>query len=143
MKTICLSVFLFFYATLVHAQKVTPIDTIKPGKGPREKQLEQIKNVKVKLLSDSTGNQPKKNALIDTTIHNKYGDLLDDDINYNKRYSVGITAAEVVGINVVDWSVDKFLLHKDYANISTASWRYNIKNGWEWDRDKFGINFIG
>jgi hypothetical protein len=124
-------------------RKVAPNDTIVPGKGGREKQIEKIKEVKVKELSDSAGNEPAKSALVDTTMQNKYGDLLDDDLEYNKRYPFWIPAAEVFGALTLTWSIDRYLLNADYARIGFHSWKNNLTNGWEWDTDRFGINFIG
>jgi hypothetical protein len=124
-------------------KKVAPNDTIVPGKGTREKQLEKIEQVKVKLLSDSSGNEPRKSALIDTTMQNKYGDLLDDDTAYNKRSHLWIPAAEVLGAVTFTWALDRYVLNADYARIGFQSWKINITKGWEWDNDRFGVNFIG
>ena len=41
-------------------------------------QLDKIKEKKVNLHSDTAGNEPKKSASIDSTLQNKYGDLLKD-----------------------------------------------------------------
>ncbi|MES2376175.1 MAG: hypothetical protein V4553_06345 [Bacteroidota bacterium] len=78
------------------AQTVTPVDTIKPGNGPRKEQLKQIKDIKAKTLVDSTNNEPTKHPLIDTTIQNKYGDLLNDDITLNKKYPIWKPVLQVV-----------------------------------------------
>ena len=124
-------------------QKVAPSDSIVPGKGAPEKQLKNIKDEKVEHLSDSAGNEPKKSALVDTTLQNKYGDLLNDDTTYNKRYPIWIPALEFLGSDAITWAGDRYLLKAEYARISFSTWKYNIKNGWEWDVDRFGINFIG
>ncbi|MCK9423679.1 MAG: DUF3943 domain-containing protein [Bacteroidales bacterium] len=124
-------------------KKVAPTDTIVPGKETREKQIEKIDSVKVKKLSDSTGNEPAKSALVDTTKQNKYGDLLEDDTTYNKRYPIWIPITEVVGTNAFIWALDRYILNADYARIGIQSWKNNIVYGWEWDNDRFGVNFIG
>jgi len=124
-------------------KKVAPNDTIVPGKGTPEKQLEKIKEVKVEKLSDSAGNEPKKSALVDTTVQNKYGDLLEDDTAYNKRYHFWIPVSEVLGTLSLTVAVDRYLLNADYARIGPATWKYNIEKEWEWDTDRFGVNFIG
>jgi len=129
-------------STSLFAQTVTPVDTIKPGNGPVKQQLKEIKAAK-KTITDSTGNQPKKSPLIDTTIQNKYGDLLNDDITLNKKYPIWKPALEVLGINVFTWSLDRFLLNQDFSHIGPSTWKYNIQQGWEWDADRFGVNFIG
>lgn len=151
MKTYCVLIFLLLSSAFLNAQKVAPqdtkkvapTDTIVPGKGPPEKQLKEIKEEKVKKLSDSTGNEPKKSVLVDTTVQNKYGDLLDDDTMYNKKYPLWIPLAEVAATNVFVWSLDRYLLNADFARIGPDTWNYNLKKGWEWDNDRFGINFIG
>ena len=124
-------------------KKVAPNDTIVPGKGTRENQIKKIEEVKVKKLSDSTGNEPRKSALVDTTKQNKYGDLLDDDLEYNKKYHLWIPAAEVLGAVTLTWALDRYLLNADYARIGIKSWNANLSQGWEWDTDRFGVNFIG
>lgn len=117
-------------------------DTIVPGQGARKQQLKEIKETKKKLLTDSV-NEPPKSPLIDTTIQNKYGDLLNDDPKYNLKYPIWKPAVEVVGINVFTWSLDRFILNQDFSHIGPTTWKYNIQQGWEWDSDRFGINFIG
>jgi len=143
LKTIILLGLLLIFSTCLFAQTVTPVDTIKPGNGPVKEQLKDIKAAK-KTLTDSTGgNEPKKNALIDTTIQNKYGDLLRDDIKYNIKYPLWKPVVEVLGINVFTWSIDRFILNADFSHIGPSTWKYNIQQGWEWDADRFGMNFIG
>ncbi|MDB5114534.1 MAG: hypothetical protein JWQ79_26 [Mucilaginibacter sp.] len=142
-KAIGLCLLLLLFSGYSFAQKVTPTDTIVPGKGAPKQQLKQIKEAKVKTLSDSTGNQPKKSPLIDTTIQNKYGDLLNDDKQLNKKYPVWKPAVQVVGINAFTWTLDRVVLKQDFSHIGPSTWKYNIQKGWEWDSDRFGINFIG
>jgi hypothetical protein len=134
--------FLLFSISLF-AQEPVKTDTIVPAKGNTDKQLEKIKEKKVKLHSDSTGNQPLKSALIDTTVMNKYGDLLNDDPEYNKRYPVWIPAVEVLGTVGLTWTIDHYLFKADYSNIGFNTWKYNFETGWEWDNDRFGVNFVG
>ncbi|MEI6899576.1 MAG: DUF3943 domain-containing protein, partial [Bacteroidota bacterium] len=126
-----------------HPKKVAPNDTIVPGKGTRENQIKKIDAVKVKLLSDSTGNEPRKSALVDTTKQNKYGNLLDDDLEYNPKSPLWLPVSEVVGAVVLTWGMDRYLLNADYARIGFNSWKVNLTQGWEWDKDRFGVNFIG
>jgi hypothetical protein len=124
-------------------KKVAPNDTIIPGKGTREDQIKKIDDVKVKMLSDSVGNEPRKSSLVDTLLQNKYGDLLDDDTAYNKRAPLWVPAAEVLGAVTFTWALDRYVLNADYARIGFQSWKINITQGWEWDNDRFGVNFIG
>ena len=151
MKIAYIVFFLLLSSTFLHGQevapqnpkKVAPTDTIVPGKDTPEKQLKEIKDVKIEKLSDSTGNEPAKSALVDTTKQNKYGDLLDDDTTYNKRYPLWVPTVEVLGALTLTWVLDRYALNADYARTGFQTWKYNIVNGWEWDNDRFGVNFIG
>jgi Domain of unknown function (DUF3943) len=151
MKTIYAIAFFLLTSVFLYGQKVAPQDTTKaapsdtivPAKGKPEEQLKEIDKEKVKHLSDSTGNEPKKSALVDTTLQNKYGDLLNDDSLYNRKYPLWIPILEVAGANTSVWSMDRYYLDADFARIGPESWKYNLKKGWEWDLDRFGINFIG
>jgi hypothetical protein len=49
----------------------------------------------------------------------------------------------VAGANALIWSYDRYGLNADFARVGTDTWKYNIKKGWEWDIDRFGVNFIG
>ena len=144
MKALYILPFLFLFSPLLYAQKPALADTIKPAKGNVDKQLEQIKERKKSLHSDAKGNEPKKSSLIDTTVQNKYGDLLDDDPEYNKRYAFWKPALEVFATNVFVLSVDRYVFKYSYSTeVGLNSWKHNLKTGWEWDKDRFGINFIG
>jgi len=79
----------------------------------------------------------------DSTLYNKYGDLLNDDPVYNPRYPVWIPAARVLSANVFNWALARYFFKYDWAKVSTADWKNNLKKGPEWDVDGFGINFIG
>jgi hypothetical protein len=136
----------FLFSQTVAPQKenkVAPSDTITPGKGAPEKQIEKINDEKVKHLSDSTGNEPKKSALVDTTVQNKYGDLLNDDSLYNKRYPLWVPLLETFGQDAFVWSLDHYGMNADFSRVGPDTWKYNIRKGWEWDTDRFGVNFIG
>jgi hypothetical protein len=142
MKTVYILASLILSSTFLYAQPSVKSDTIKPNKGNVDKQLEKIKDRK-ENLHDTTGNEPAKSKTVDKKIENKYGDLLDDDKEYNKKYPVWKPATQVLGILFFTWSIDRFLLNADYAHIGIKTWKYNINKGWEWDADRFGINFLG
>jgi hypothetical protein len=143
MKTTYILAFLLYSYSFVYAQHDVKSDTIVPAKGNSDKQLEKIKEKKIELHSDTLGNEPEKSERIDTTLHNKYGDLLVDDPEYNKRYSIWKPSAEVLGAIILTWAMDRYLLNADYARIGIKTWKYNLQKGWEWDNDRFGVNFIG
>src|SRR5438270_840948 len=92
--------------TIVLKKVLPKIDTFVHGRGAPKQQIKQSKEIKKALLSDSAGgSQPKKSPLIDTTVKNKYGDLLNDDIHFNKKYPVWKPAVEVVVTNGFIWTM--------------------------------------
>jgi hypothetical protein len=146
---------LLLFSPFLHAQDTVKHDTIKAkadtinrAKGNDDKQLDQIKARKVELHSDSTGNEPKKSALVDTTVQNKYGDLLNDDPKYNRRYSFWKPAVDIIGFNALLNVFDRSALNLSYAKVDFRTWTRNLKagwpwgSGWEWDQDRFGMNFF-
>ncbi len=150
MKATFILSFLLIFSPFLYGQevprqnpkKVAPNDTINRSKGNDDKQLQKIKEEKVEKLSDSANNEPAKSALVDTTKQNKYGDLLEDDTVYNKKYHFWIPCSEVLGIWGLTWAADRYLLNADYSRIGFSTWQYNLKEEWEWDHDRFGVNFI-
>lgn len=75
-------------------------------------------------------------------LYNRYGGLLNDDPSYNKKTSVWLPISEVVGVNAVVWSFDRFIANYDYADISLDSWKRNLTAAWIWEDDSFSMNFV-
>ncbi|TMI88456.1 MAG: DUF3943 domain-containing protein [Bacteroidetes bacterium] len=86
----------------------------------------------VKKLYDTADKRPR----------NAYGDLLNDDPNYNRRYPVGIVLARVTSSNIFGWAYSRYVAKEDWARISIQTWKNSFKYGWEWDNDRFGTNFL-
>jgi len=78
----------------------------------------------------------------DTVPHNKYGDLRKDDAEYNTKSPVWLCATRVLLNNALTVGFDRYVLNADYSKIGPNSWDHNIKTGWEWDNDRFGMNFF-
>ncbi|RNI27172.1 DUF3943 domain-containing protein [Rufibacter immobilis] len=136
--------FCLWASALLQAQVITAPDSIKAGRGSREQQLQQIKERKARLFTDSLGGtEPTNSFLLDTTLFNKYGDLLNDDPEYNKRQPLWKPTAQVVGVNLAFMGFNRYIAKADYGYVSTSSWRRNLRSTPEWDTDEFGINFIG
>ena len=120
------------------------LDTIVPGKGNPKQQIKQSKQVRKQLLKRFHRRKMNpKSRLVDTTVKNKYGDLLNDDIKFNKKYPVWKPAVEVLGINAFTYTLDRYILNESFSHVGWSTWKYNIQKGWEWDSDRFGINFVG
>jgi len=146
MKAIFLITILLIASSFLNAQvKHVPAksDQIFPAKGNRDKQQEKIKPGREVLRSDKSGSENEKSARIDTTLQNRYGNLLDDDPEYNKKYSVVRTAMGASAGLLTTWLFDRYALKADYAKVGFDTWGHNLKYGWEWDNDGFGINFVG
>ncbi len=140
--------------TIDTTKHVAKLDTINPNEGDIKGQLEVIKADKIKLHSDSVGpdsvgNQPKVSAKVDTIMQNKYGDLLRDDPQYNKKYSFLVPLAEGVGDNIILSLIDSRILKYQWAMVNTTTWRNNFEAGfpwsskWDWDQTRFGNDFLG
>jgi len=96
-------------------------------------------------VKDSAGLliNPIPDTIVDLRPRNKYGKLLNDDPVFNRRYAWPLPLARVTSANVFNWAVCRYIFKFDWARISTQDWKNNLKYGWEWDVDRFGVNFIG
>ncbi|WP_224246179.1 DUF3943 domain-containing protein [Hyalangium gracile] len=47
---------------------------------------------------------------------------------------------QVTGINVAVWTLDRYILGREWARISPDSWERNLQEGFVWDQDDFGTN---
>jgi hypothetical protein len=47
---------------------------------------------------------------------------------------------EVTAINVAVWSFDRYVMHREWAEISLDSMEQNLRSGFVWDADEFGTN---
>lgn len=131
MKLILSALSLFLYIT-IQAQDTTVIspkitDTTNFGKPDNT----AIKNT---LIYDTS---------IDFRPKNKYGDLLNDDPLFNRKYPWYVPAIRVAMSNVVSWASSRYIFDYEWARISPTTWKNNLKSPWVWDDDRFGTNFIG
>ena len=145
-------IFLCFIAVTLYAEDLraqNPAkDTIVPAKGDIKGQLKDIKETKKIEHSDSAGLEPKKSPSLDTTKYSKYGDLLNDDPEYNPKSPLWRPAVQVVAENLVLNIVDRTVLHLEFAKTDFSTWKRTLNagfpwnSGWEWDQDRFGNNFF-
>ncbi len=63
-------------------------------------------------------------------------------LSYKRKAGPWIAAAEVVGINALVNSFDRFIMHQDYAKINFKTIRHNFKTGFVWDNDQFSTNLF-
>lgn len=76
------------------------------------------------------------------TVTNKYGDLRNDRVEFNKKYPLWSVALKVTGANLFTFAVDRYFFNYDFSRVGFNSWKHNMQTGWEWDTDRFGMNFI-
>lgn len=81
-------------------------------------------------------------SLTDTLKYNMYGDLLNDNPLYNKKASVWTVALGVTLTNATILAIDRYIFKYPYSYVGFNSWAYNIKTGWEWDLDRFSMNYF-
>ena len=136
-KSLCIVFFLFLSPLWLRAQNVAKPDTITPAKGTVREQLKEVKQEK-----DTTANEPTKKVLFDSTKYNMYGQLLNDDPLYNPKSSLGMTALRVTLSNVSTFLIDRYIFNYDFSRVGFNSWKHNIQTGWEWDKDRFGMNYF-
>jgi hypothetical protein len=72
-----------------------------------------------------------------------YGELLRDDPQYNRRYPVWLPALRVTTANAFNWALARYVFKEEWAVISPSTWKKNLQGPWVWDKDRFGVNFIG
>lgn len=83
-----------------------------------------------------------KLSISDTMKYNMYGDLLNDDPLYNPKSSLAMVALRVTLANVTTLGIDHYIFNYDFSKVGFNSWSNNFKKGWEWDEDRFGMNYF-
>lgn len=134
-------------STAIKAQNPAT-DTIIPSKGDIQGQLKAIKERKIEWFKDSAGIEPRKMPGLDYTKYSRYGDLLRDDPEYTRKSKIWRPAAQVVIENTILNIMDRTVMHLQFAKTDFHTWSRTLKagfpwtNGWEWDQDRFGNNFL-
>lgn len=108
-----------------------PIDTIK-----------NTKDEKIVKSNDTAKTEEDKIKSYDSTKFNMFGNLLKDDPGYNKKYPLWIPIVEVLGVHAFTGLFNRYIANTDFGRVGFNSWKNNLKSGWEWDRDRFGMNFL-
>ena len=78
----------------------------------------------------------------DPTKYNMYGNLLDDNPLYNKQSSLWMVALKVTFTNVTTFLIDRYIFNYEFSKVGFNSIKHNFKTGWEWDIDRFGMNYF-
>src|SRR6478672_3031819 len=83
----------------------------------------------------------RADTLGDPRPRSAYGDLMNDDPSYYRRSPVAVTAVRVLAADVFNWSLARYVFNYDWARTSLEQWKKNLHSRWEWDNDRFGVNF--
>lgn len=78
----------------------------------------------------------------DTMKYNMYGDLRVDNPAFNVKSSIGMVAIRVTLANVTTFAIDRYIFNYDFSRVGFNSWKHNIEAGWEWDIDRFAVNYF-
>jgi hypothetical protein len=54
-----------------------------------------------------------------------------------------MAAGELLGLEVVSWGFNRYVMGQDYAHISSETVRNNVQAGFAFDNDKFATNQLG
>ena len=68
--------------------------------------------------------------------------LRDDDPGYNTKAPLWSVGLGVIATNVVVWAADRYVFDYPYARVGPQTWKNNFTMGWDWDTDRFGMNFF-
>jgi len=148
MKIVYTLVFFVLFSTLYQAQFKPAFDK-KISLNQNTWLSRQISKSEINRYSDLASNPNKTSfpnnintSLTDTMKYNMYGDLLNDNPLYNKKSSLGMLALRVTLSNFTTFLFDRYILNYDFSRVGFNSWKHNIKTGWEWDQDRFGMNYF-
>jgi hypothetical protein len=83
-----------------------------------------------------------ENSSPDSTKYNMYGDLLDDNPLYNEKSSLWMVALRVTLANVSTFLIDRYIFNYNFSRVGFNTWKHNFQTGWEWDVDRFGMNYF-
>jgi hypothetical protein len=102
----------------------------------KHKSLNEVKRYS-ELVPDSN-----KTSSPDTMKYNMYGDLRNDNPLYNPKSSITMVALRVTLANLATLLIDRYGFNYEFSRVGFNSWKSNIKKGWEWDLDRFGMNYF-
>jgi len=137
MKTACTVVLLSIFAAMLPAQENGVIVSDQKIVGNQRQQNGDA----FRLLPDSAEIREQP-VPTDTILYNMYGNLREDNPKYSPKSPLWLCALRLVAGNGVTWAADRYVLNAEFARISPTTWKHNVQTGWEWDTDRFGMNYF-
>ncbi|MFZ2322855.1 MAG: DUF3943 domain-containing protein [Ignavibacteriaceae bacterium] len=148
MKNIYLFILLFLFSASLQAQFKPSYDK-KISINQKQSYNYQVSTNVINRYSNLTPDLHRttsvgsiNNSVFDTTKYNMYGDLLNDNPLYNEKSSLWVIALSVTMSNVTTFLIDRYIFNYDFSRVGFNSWKHNFKTGWEWDKDRFGMNYF-
>ena len=148
MKNTCFLLFLFLVSISLQAQ-FKPTFYKKTSLNQNMWSARQISMNQINRYSDLVSDPIKTSfpktfnvSLMDTMKYNMYGDLLNDNPLYNEKSSLWMVVFRVTMSNISTFLIDRYIFNYNFSRVGFNSWNHNIKTGWEWDKDRFGMNYF-
>ncbi|MHB8337870.1 MAG: DUF3943 domain-containing protein [Ignavibacteriaceae bacterium] len=115
----------------------------------------QLSKIEINRFSDLIPNPNESSfpdtintSLTDSMKYNMYGDLLNDNPEYNPMQPFWRPIVGVIASNVFTNLLDTYILKYDWSRVGFVSWGRNLKAGfpwghsWIWAPDRFGVNML-
>jgi len=148
MKIVYVFVFFVLFSTLNQAQ-FKPLFDKKTLLNQNTWSSKQMPSNEIHHSSDLVSNSYRSSfpnnintTLTDTMKYNKYGGLLNDNPLYYKKSSLAMVAFRVTLSNVSTFLIDRYIFNYEFSRVGFNSWKNNMQKGWEWDQDRFGMNYF-
>ncbi len=148
MKIISTLFFLILFSTS-HVAQFKPKVEIKTFLDQNEWQSRQLSVNEINRYSDLVPNTNKvsppdnfEKLFPDTMKYNMYGDLRDDNPLYNPKSPWWMVVFKVTTSNLSTFLIDRYIFNYEFSIVGFKSWKHNIQTGWEWDVDRFGMNYF-
>jgi len=135
-------------ATSLFAQSIIPVNNsvmanqnTKPRYTDNVKELNRYSDLlpsqRYSLLVDTI-----KTQTTDSMKYNMYGDLRNDDPLYIEKASIGMVVFRLTLANITTFLIDRYIFNYEFSRVGIKTIKNNLQKGWEWDVDRFAMNYF-